>query len=517
MTEGATAIRIVGVVGAGAMGRGIAQVAMTGGYDVRLMDASAEVAQAARDFIQGLLRRNVDKGRMSQQALDETMARLTLVSEVGALGECDLVVEAVVEKLEVKQSVFADLEAVVGEGCILASNTSSLSITAIAAKANRPERVAGFHFFNPVPLMRLVEVIDGVRTDPAVGDALMDVGRRMGREPVRVSDAPGFLVNQIGRGYTIESAHIVDEAIASPHEIDRIMRDLVGFRMGPFELMDLTGLDVTHPATELIHSQFFGEPRYRPSLMMAQRTAAGVLGRKSGGGFYRYEDGKAVVPAEEPAREAMPSRVWISNAEPEARAALVDALGGSGVTIEQGARPGAQTLCLVTPIGEDATTVALKEGLDPERTVAVETLFPMDKRRVIMGTPATSAAMLAAARACLAADGIPVSVIRESPGFIAQRVVAMIVNICSAIAQQEAATPDDIDKAPTLALNYPAGPFTLADQIGPDRVLRVLEAMHAAYGDPRYRPSLWLKRRAKLGLSLKTPDRQPASRQERAA
>lgn len=504
------AISTVGVVGAGAMGRGIAQVAAVGGYEVILIDSKPGVAEEAKGFVAKLLARSVEKGRMEQKDAEVVVGRITPADSLSQLGGCDLVVEAVVEDLDVKQAIFAELEGIVRSDCILASNTSSLSIAAIAAKAKAPERIAGFHFFNPVPLMSLVEVIDGIRTAPWVCETLMEVGRRMGREPVRVKDAPGFLVNQIGRGYTIEAAHVVDESIATTEDVDRVMRDLVGFRMGPFELMDLTGLDVTHPATEMIHRQFFFEPRYRPSLLMAQRTAAGILGRKSNGGFYLYKDGQPIGRDEPAAPSALPSSVWISQANPDGARAIASALGASGVEVEVGDRPSDSALCLVAPIGDDATTAALSENLDPARTVAVETLFAMDRRRVIMPTPATTAEMLEAAHAVLAAGGTPVTVLRDSPGFVAQRVVAMIINICCAIAQSGGASPDDVDKAPTLALNYPAGPLSLGDRIGPQKIHQILNALFATYGDPRYRPSPWLTRRAQLGLSLKATERMPA-------
>ncbi len=497
----------VGVVGAGAMGRGIAQVAATGGITVLLTDDSAEVAEQARAFIQDMLERAVAKGRMGREEAEAAIARVTTVNETGALRDCDLVVEAVVENLSVKQAVFRTLEEHVSPECILASNTSSLSITSIASQCRDPGRVAGFHFFNPVPLMKLVEVIDGERTEPWVGEALMQIGERMGRSPVRVKDAPGFLVNQIGRGFTIEAAHIAEEGIAGFEDIDRIMRDTAAFRMGPFELMELTGLDVTHPATEAIYDQFYHEPRFRPSLLMRSRTEAGVLGRKTAKGFYDYQDGKLISSAEPPVPDAWPKAVWISTVEADAHKALTGILRDTGVALESTAQPSDHALCLVTPVGEDATTAALDQQLDPARTVAVETLFSPEKRRVIMPTPVTERKHADAAHALLATGGIPVTVLRDSPGFVAQRIVAMIVNISCAIAQARAASPEDIDKAPTLALNYPHGPLSYGDTLGPQKVLRILNAMHRLYGDPRYRPSLWLTRRARLGVSLLTPER----------
>jgi 3-hydroxybutyryl-CoA dehydrogenase len=329
----------------------------------------------------------------------------------------------------------------------------------------------------------------------------------MTREPVRLKDAPGFLVNQVGRGFTLEASHLVYEGIAAFADVDRVMRDVGGFRMGPFELMELTGLDVTQPASELVYNQFFQEPRYRPNLIMRSRYEAGLLGRKSKRGFYEYDaEMKPVVAAEPAAPADRPSSVWVSPAEPQGHTALVELLKKLGTPPESGARPGVKSLILVTPVGEDATTCAVEQGLDPKRTVAVDTLFPMVKRRTIMGTPVTDPTYRGAAHGLMAADGVPVTVCRDSPGFIAQRIVAMIVNIGCSIAQSRTAQPVDIDKAVTLGLNYPNGPFRFGDVLGPERIYRVLTGMYRIYGDPRYRPNIWLTRRAKLGISLLTPE-----------
>jgi 3-hydroxybutyryl-CoA dehydrogenase len=355
--------------------------------------------------------------------------------------------------------------------------------------------------------MRLVEVIDGLQTENWVAEALMTVGRRMGREPVRCTDAPGFLVNQVGRGFTLEAAHLVYEGISSFADVDRVMRDIGGFRMGPFELMELTGLDVTHPASELIYRQFFEEPRYRPNLIMRARYEAGVLGRKSKKGFYDYDaDMKPIVAPEPPPPAAYPGNVWVSPAEPRRHSALVEMLRKLGASIETGPRPSANALILVTPIGDDATTCAVEQELDPKRTVAVDTLFPLSKRRTIMGTPVTDHVYRNAAHGLLASDGVPVTVCRDSPGFIAQRIVAMIVNIGCSIAQSRTAQPGDIDKAVTLGLNYPNGPLKFGDVLGAAQVHKVLASMYRIYGDPRYRPNVWLTRRARLGVSLLTPE-----------
>ncbi|MGE8611437.1 MAG: 3-hydroxyacyl-CoA dehydrogenase [Achromobacter veterisilvae] len=500
-----TEIQTIGVVGAGAMGRGIAQIAAQAGLRVRLYDTSAEAVAAARESLRQTWEKLAQKGKLSAADAQAALGRVESATALTDMSNCQLVVEAIVERLDVKRDLFAALEGVVSEDCILASNTSSLSITAIAAACKRPQRVAGYHFFNPVALMKVVEVIDGLRSAPEVGDALAELARRMGHTPVRAKDMPGFIVNHAGRGMNTEGLRVAQEAVATFAQVDAVMREQAGFRMGPFELLDLTALDVSHPVMESIYRQFFDEPRFRPSPITTVRLAGGLIGRKAGEGFYVYADGQKQVPAEPPV-PTLPAglKVWVSpkHAEGYARAtALVEKLGATLVT---GSVPDADALILVTPFGDDVSTAVSAQGLNAARTVGLDTLYAFDtaKRRTIMVSPATEAKWRDAAHALLAADGVPVTVIQDSPGFIAQRIVATIVNIASDIAQQQIATPEDIDLAVTLGLGYPAGPLALGDKLGAERILEILKSMQRVTGDPRYRPSLWLQRRVQLGMSL---------------
>ncbi len=495
----------LGIVGTGIMGRGIAQIAAQAGIKVVLYDTRAEAAPAARDYVAGQLARLAEKGKLSTEAADAATSRIDIAHVLTHLSSCHVVIEAIVENLDAKRELFTHLEGIVAADALLASNTSSLQVTAIAATLKHPERIGGFHFFNPVPLMKVVEVIDGVMTAPWVGEALTALAKRMGHTPVRAQDTPGFIVNHAGRGYGTEALACLREGIADVPAMDRILRESVGFRMGPFELFDLTGLDVSHPVMESVYDQYYQEPRYRPSPITAQRVVAGLLGRKSGNrGWYTYVDGQAQVPPEAPVPQADLPPVWVGGGE--FGDALRELGAKLGATPERGERPSADALCLVAPLGHDATTTALGLGLDPQRTVAVDGLFGFAKRRTLMTTPVTRPAMRDAAHALLASDGVPVSVIHDSPGFVAQRVIAHIVNIGCDIVQQRICTPEDLDRAVALGLGYPKGPLAWGDAIGPRRILAILEALQAFYGDPRYRPSPWLKRRAQLGVSLLHPE-----------
>lgn len=495
---------LVGLVGTGAMGRGIAQIAAQGGCHVLLLDAQNGAAQTACHAVQAQWQRLHAKGRISAEQLQAWSASLQPVTDMADLQDCALVVEAIVEQLDAKQALFAALEAVVKPQTVLVSNTSSLSVTQIAAHLQHPERFAGLHFFNPVPLMKVVEVIAGLKTAPTLCSTLAEAVSQWGHQPVQAQDTPGFIVNHAGRGYTTEALRIVSEGVADFVTIDRILRDQVGFRLGPFELLDLTALDVSHPVMEAIYHQYYEEPRYRPSVITAQRLAGGVLGKKIGQGFYLYENGVPQLPPDPqaPTAASFPP-VWVS---PHATrlADLCTLLHTLGAQLETDTNPSAQALILVAPLGWDITTAAVNEQLDATRTVGIDLLLDdsTTRRRVLATTPATRADMRDAAHALFARDGKAVSMLHDSGGFVTQRVLATIVNIASDICQQRICSPQDLETGVTLGLGYPQGPLAMGDQWGSRNFLEVLTNLQTTYGDPRYRPSPWLRRRAVLGLSL---------------
>ncbi len=497
---------VVGVVGTGAMGRGIMQVSAQGGMRVVAFDEKPGAAEAALQQIARTLAGIVDKGRIAKADADAAVARISVADRIEQVAAADVIVEAILERLDVKQALFETLDGLARSDTIIASNTSSLPITAIAARCRQPERVAGMHFFNPVPLMKLVEIVPGLKTAPEVIEALTVVARRMTRVPVVCADSPGFIVNHIGRAYVPEAARIVAEGIAGPAEVDRIMTDAVGMRMGPFTLLDLVGADVSVSVMDSLWSQFYCEPMYAPQPILKLRVAGGLYGQKTGAGWYEYKDGKRQEPPRAEPPSSRPAVVWVSPREPAASARATALLRRLGARLDEGENPGAEALCIVTPTSGDCTTEIVQQGLDRRRTVALDTSFNFEKHRTLMVPPGIDAAMRDAAHGLLASDGAGVSVINDSPGFVAPRIVAHIVNVGCQIAQRNIASPSDIDLGAKLGLSYPFGPLEWGDQLGPGWVLEMLEELARFTGEPRYRPSPWLKRRAWLDLPLTTPD-----------
>lgn len=496
----------VAVIGAGTMGAGIAQVAAQAGHAVILYDAAAGAAEKGRAGILAALARLVEKGKLSSAEQASISTRLAVAQSLGDLKGAALVIEAIVEKLEIKRQLFQSLEAIVGADTILASNTSSLSITAIAAGLRHPGRVAGLHFFNPAPVMSLVEIISGLATDAAVLDSLTETASAWGKTPVRARSTPGFIVNRVARPFYAEGWRLLEEGVADAATIDAIVRESGGFRMGPFELLDLIGHDVSVAVTRSVFETFFCDPRYRPSLLQQELVAAGWLGRKSGRGIYDYSP-QAQKPAPATIATSAAPRSVVIEGDLGPATPLIDLMAKAGITVSRSEGNGTLRV--------EGTTLALSDGRTATMRVAAGApadLVLFDLALDYTATPRIALAraeqssdhVLAAATGLFQALGKSVSAVADTPGLVVLRTLAMLANEACEAAHTGVASPADIDQAMTSGLNYPRGPLAWADSVGPARILDVLDGLQAAYGDDRYRASLRLRQRVAAGASLQT-------------
>jgi len=461
----------VGVAGAGTMGAGIAQVAALGGFDTRLHDPDAAALDTGMERVADALRRGAEKQMWSEADAEAATGRVAAAPALEDLAECDLVIEAAPEDLEVKRELMGRLAEICGDDAILATNTSSLSVTAIAAPLPRPERVCGLHFFNPPALMKLVEVVAGDETGEEVLAAAADVAKAMGREPIRAADGIGFVANRCARPYTLESLRLLGDEIAGHEAIDRIMRLGGGFRMGPFELMDLVGIDVNFGVARSFWEQSFHEPRWQPHPLQERMVAAGRLGRKTGRGWYSYADGPH--RADDPEAPRARGEVGAPGDDPD----VVEAPGMRALRVETASLAGLAS-------GEDVVGfVALPD-------LAEATLVELTR------ADATSDATAAVAERHFEGLGKHVEWVGDAPGLALGRVVSQIVNEAHFAAGQGVGTPEDIDTAMRLGFNYPRGPFEWARAIGPGRVVAILDGLHRELGEERYRVAPSLRRRA---------------------
>jgi 3-hydroxybutyryl-CoA dehydrogenase len=500
----------IGVIGAGAMGAGIAQIAALAGHRVCLFDTRMGAADQARDRLTGTLRGLAAKGKIAPDAAESAAARIVAVHALGDLVSVGMVVEAVVEDLDVKRHLFRELEVVVAADAILASNTSSLSITALAAGMKRPARVAGMHFFNPAPLMPLVEVVSGLVTAPEVADAIYATALAWGKTPVHATSTPGFIVNRCARPFYAEALRLLSERAAAPATLDAIMREAGGFRMGPFELMDLIGLDVNVAVTRSVWEAFFHDARFTPSVTQREMVDAGYLGRKSGRGFYDYAEGAArPVPATAPPQRA-PGRI-VRHGGLRMGAALASRLAAAGMVLvtapadarfPQGALRIDDAAWLVPGDGRTATAVAATAGERDVVTFDLALDHAACTRLAVASADTAGDAAFAAAAGALQAAGIAVSRVDDVAGLVVLRTMAMLANEAADAVTQGIGSAKDVDLAMCKGVNYPRGPLAWADGLGVDYVRDVLHHLAAHYGEDRYRISPLITRRCASGGAL---------------
>jgi 3-hydroxybutyryl-CoA dehydrogenase len=494
----------VGVIGAGAMGAGIAQIAAQAGHRVCLFDTRMGAADQARAAIGETLARLAAKGKIDRAEADAAAARIVAVHALGDLVSARLVVEAVVEDLTVKRTLLRELEVVVGPDAILATNTSSLSITALAAGMKHPGRVAGMHFFNPAPLLPLVEIVSGLATDAGVANVLHATALAWGKSPVHVQSTPGFIVNRCARPFYAEALRVLAECAADPATLDAIMREAGGFRMGPFELMDLIGLDVNIAVTRSVWEAFFHDPRFTPSVAQHEMVAAGFLGRKAGRGFYDYgSDAARPEPSTKPA-QARPAKVAQSGTLLMG-GELVARLAASGIAADAGnadarfprgaLRVGDDVAWLVPADGRTATAVAAAARVRDVVTYDLALDYLRCPRLAVACADTCSDAAFAAAVGALQAAGVAVSRIDDVAGMIVLRTVAMLANEAADAVTQGIASAADVDIALQKGVNYPRGPLAWADALGLAFVRDTLQNLAAHYGEDRYRLSPMIARR----------------------
>jgi 3-hydroxybutyryl-CoA dehydrogenase len=439
-------VRRVGVVGAGTMGAGIAQLACIGGFDTWMHDPVPEALAAGERRVADGLARGASRGMWGEAEAATARERLNLAGDLEELGGCQLVIEAAPEDLPLKRELFANLGSICGPDAILATNTSSLSVTAIAAGTERPERVCGMHFFNPPPLMRLVEIVSGDDTASETADAATGIARAMRREPIRAADGIGFVANRCARPFTLEALRLLGERVAPIDQIDRIARVGGGFRMGPFELMDLVGVDVNFEVAKSFWEQSFHEPRWQPHPIQARTVAAGRHGRKTGRGYYDYGQGphRPDDPGPPP-----PDPDWQRDRELEESVHYV-------------ALPDLDTARVVE--------VARDESTSEEEAAEVARYFR--------------------------AAGKHVEWVANAAGLVLGRILAQIVNEAHFAVSQGVASAEDCDTAMRLGFNWPRGPFEWGAAIGLGRAVAILDALHHSLGEERYRVSPLLRRRA---------------------
>ena len=484
------------VIGAGIMGAGIAQVAAQAGHAVMLFDLRDGAAAEAKTKLAASLQTVVAKGKMTADAAEQTLSLIAPIAVLEAAAHAGLVVEAIVEKLDAKRALFRQLETIVGTRCVLATNTSSISVTAIANGLVHPDRLVGMHFFNPVPLMKLVEVVSGLHTDAAVAEQIFDLSKAWGKTPVHTKSTPGFIVNRIARPYYAEALALLHEQATSPTVLDACLR-ATGFRMGPCELMDLIGHDTNFAVTQSVYEANFFDKRYGPSLVQREMVDGGLLGRKSGRGFFSYP---ATAPSAVTA--TVTTQPAATKVVVHGRGPIADRMAGAAAQHVPIHRQAASDW---TGLEFDDARLMLSDGRCAYQIAAqtgLSDIAVFDRPLQGGGILAYAVAEGASATWCeqvpawLVALGFAPQTMADTPGLIVTRTVAMLINEAADAVQQGVCTPEGADAAMKLGVNYPAGPFEWLRDWSVQGVIATLDALDAHYRGERYRVSPWLLRRA---------------------
>lgn len=483
-------IQDIGVVGAGTMGIGICEVAAAHGHQVLLFDLNQALAEQAIKQLQERLKKRVFKGKISKTEAAELVARIQLVDGLSGLSACDLVVEAIVEDLAIKQQLFQQLETITSSLTLLATNTSSISITAIAAALKDPTRLFGLHFFNPAPVMKLVEVIAGLRSDPAHLAAATELCRAWKKTPVQAQSTPGFIVNRVARSYYGETLKMYQEQLAGFAHIDAVMTEAAGFRMGPFALMDLIGIDVNYAVSQTVYQAMFNDPRFRPSLIQGEMVSANTLGRKTQLGFYDYTEGAARPKGDYIFSEANFDQIIVPEEETFFSAMFCD------FEYDQRKWQGDQVLiggCRL--LMSDGRTARQMEAATDSPVCVVDWSFDYSRSQSVNLSfgPRVDQYMRNRVVAVFNHMGKEVLITADQPALVAARTLAMLINEAADAVFNGVCSEKDVDLAMRYGVNYPKGLLAYGAELGWSRVAKTLECLHHWFGDDRYRLSPFIR------------------------
>ena len=495
-------IREVAVVGLGTMGAGIAEVFARTGLGVVAIEADQPALDRGLSILDSSLDKAVRRGKLTSQERDEIRGRVRPAGGFDEAAAADLAIEAVPEIPELKQRVFAELDRVCRPDAILATNTSSLSVTAIAAPTRHPHRVVGMHFFNPAPVMRLVEVVTTVLAGDGIQASVADLARRLGKTPVQVGDRAGFVANALLLPYLNHAVTLLETGFASRTDIDAAATAGIGLPMGPLTLLDLIGLDTSLSIMEVLREEF-GGPRYAPAPLLRRLVAAGRTGRKSGRGLYEYPDGRqaaAEIGIDNNGLTPAPASITLVGSSPDLQGELGAAAAAAGISITPD--PGQPSDLVIVAAAPDSSVLAAALAIGrPRDTVGLYS--EGGKLAELITTRLTSPAAAATAEAFAGRLGLSVVRAPDRPGFLAGTLLYPHLADAVRMVQSGYASAADVDTAMTLGCGYPRGPLELLDEAGPARALAVLSAMHEAYGDPAFAPPPLLADHAAAGLSFR--------------